>query len=165
MRTLQISNSKMIWIQHGSLTFSLQWLICLCWIFIYKNTETENQTLLQVVILNHYIVLYPLDWGFTLNQTDGAWGPWKHSMEDSSEGRWLTLISCPPSYHPSLTQARMVGGHHHQVVSHQRNSKTSFLGSETAASLTHMFIFGVHARLPTCTQRQQKCQRSVFTFI
>lgn len=86
-------------------------------------------------------------------------------MEDSSEGRWLTLISCPPSYHPSLTQARMVGGHHHQVVSHQRNSKTSFLGSETAASLTHMFIFGVHARLPTCTQRQQKCQRSVFTFI
>lgn len=159
MRTLQY----LIWKWSGSnmvhLTFSLQWLICLCWIFIYKNTETENQALLQVVILNHYIVLYPLDWGFRLNQTDGAWGPWKHSMEDSSEGRWLNLIFCPPSYHPSLTQARMVGGHHHQVVSHQRNSKTSFLGSETAASLTHMFISGVHARLPTCTETAEMSEK------
>ena len=83
-------------------------------------------------------------------------------MEDSSEGRWQNLI-CPPSYHPSLTQARMVGGHHCQVVSHQRNSKTSFLGPETApASLTHACTLAyLHTEI---AEMSEKCFQVLFFF-
>lgn len=83
-------------------------------------------------------------------------------MEDSSEGRWLNLI-CPPSYHPSLTQARMVGGHHCRVVSHQRNSKTSFLGPETApASLTHACTLAyLHTEI---AEMSEKCFQVLFFF-
>lgn len=131
-------------IQQGSLTFLLKWLLCLCSVFIHKDTKRRSHITTRG---NPESSCTIVPW---LSQLDGA----SVEGEGNRPGRSPTSLISPP-----LLPSRRPGW---QVEATSKclyqSCRTRFLASETVpASLTHMLTAYQHSG------RDSRKVRRVFT--